>query len=100
MIKKEELNWLELAAKVTDQNNTEAVETISKEEVNKGENKVNTNELIKLGCEEVKEIKTGFEFRKSGFKFTLWHHKNENYWSIDKKRFVDMEDLKYFIGCM
>lgn len=61
---------------------------------------VNTNELIKLGCEEVKEIRNGFEFRKSGFKFTLWYHKNENYWSIGKKRFNDIEDLKYYISCM
>ena len=62
--------------------------------------------LIKLGCEEVREFKgLTFEFRKSGFKFKLMHHTNDNgnkvdYWTIGKTKFTNLEDLQYYIKCM
>ena len=56
--------------------------------------------LLKLGCEEIQEFNGNFEFRKGGFKFTLFHHKNDDYWSIGKTRFDDLEDLIYYISVM
>lgn len=61
---------------------------------------MNSEILVKLGCEEVREFNGNFEFRKSGFKFTLFHHKQDGYWSIGTKKFTDLEDLKYYISVM
>lgn len=66
---------------------------------------MNIETLTKLGCEEVKETRLSYEFRKSGFKYKLMHHTNDHgkkvdYWTIGKKKFKDLEDLQYYIKCL
>lgn len=66
---------------------------------------MNIETLIKLGCEEVKENRLSYEFVKSGFKFKLMHHTNDNgekvnYWTIGKTKFTDLEDLQHYIKCL
>lgn len=66
---------------------------------------MNIETLIKLGCEEVKENRLSFEFRKIGFKYKLMHHTNDygkkvDYWTIGKNKFTDLEDLQYYIKCL
>ncbi len=58
--------------------------------------------LIDLGCTEIEESLLGIKFEKSGFKYMLFHYTNDygnevNYWTIGKKRFDDICDLRYYI---
>lgn len=61
--------------------------------------------LIDLGCVNVEDSLLGIHFEKSGFRYMLFHYTNEggkevDYWTIGKKRFDDITELRYYIKCL